>query len=95
MPVPSIPSNGERRQPVALGDAARDKSDQALVPVLGTETEEGTGWRLIERAISEGKGFFKHMGFDGFPLRIQLLELAGDDARLDVVVAGKEFSAEV
>ncbi len=96
MPVPSASqAMAKDGSAVALGDAAGDQADQTFVPILGAETEEGIRGQLIESVVSEGKGFFQHVRFDRLPLGVQLLELARDDARLDVVVAGKEPRAKI
>ena len=84
----------EGRQAEALGDAAGDQAEQALVPALGGEEEKRARGICGERGLGSGESFGEHALLDGFALGIQRFELGGDDARFDLVVGGEQPGAE-
>ena len=76
----------------SLGDAPSDETDQALVPTIDAEPDEGAP--QVEGPVGEREGFCEHALLDAFTLAVEALEFCGDGARLALVVAGKQPSAE-
>ena len=84
----------EGRQAEALGDAAGDQAEQALVPALGGEEQQRPRRIGGKLGVGDGEGFLEHALFDRLAFGIERLELGGDAARLDLVVGRQQPGAE-
>ncbi len=84
----------EGRQAEALGDAAGDQAEQALVPALGGEEQQRPRRIGGKFGVGRGESFLEHALFDRLAFGIERFELGGNAARLDLVVGRQQPRAE-